>query len=141
MRLREYLLGICASSREVDVVVLCMEEAFSNAIRHSGSDEPVSVRLRLDDDLLQVTVKDRGTGFDVSRFHPDELPAVDAAGGRGLFLISRLMDQMELRVNHGLEVHAAVEVDIRGRAAASGMLTAVVDEAGVFEGAVLTLGQ
>lgn len=118
-----------------------MEEAFSNAIRHSGSDEPVSVRLRLDDDLLQVTVKDRGTGFDVSRFHPDELPAVDAAGGRGLFLISRLMDQMELRVNHGLEVHAAVEVDIRGRAAASGMLTAVVDEAGVFEGAVLTLGQ
>ena len=34
---------------------------------------------------------------------------------------------------------APLEVDIRGRAEVTGMLTAVVDDAGVFEGAVLTL--
>jgi ligand-binding sensor protein len=54
--------------------------------------------------VLEATVRDHGQGFDVSLFDPDELPDLMAEGGRGLFLMSRLMDVLDLELEEGLLV-------------------------------------
>jgi PAS domain S-box-containing protein len=103
-RVRDYLRALCADHDVVDDVVLCVEEACTNAIRHSGSDGPVDVSLAFGDDQLTVRVVDRGKGFDVAGFDPHVTPDLMADGGRGLFLMAALMDELELRVDGGVHL-------------------------------------
>ena len=106
-RVRDYLRTLCTDHDVVDDVVLCVEEACTNAIRHSGTDAPVDVSLAFSDGELTVQVVDRGKGFDVAAFDPRATPDLMADGGRGLFLIAALMDQLELHVDGGLRLHMA----------------------------------
>jgi anti-sigma regulatory factor (Ser/Thr protein kinase) len=89
---------------EINYVVLAVEEACTNAIRHSGSASDIEVELSLDQNDLQVVIKDQGQGFDLSLVRPDAIPDPMATGGRGLFLMSRLMDDFDVRVQGGVEV-------------------------------------
>ena len=103
-RVRDYLWLHCDDERVVDEVVLCVEEACTNAIRHSGAKEAMEVSLGFNGDDLLVIAKDSGQGFEVASFDRDALPDPLASGGRGLFLMARLMDELELRLDGGLEV-------------------------------------
>ena len=103
-RVRDYLTLRCGDQVLVDDVVLAVEEACTNAIRHSGSRRDIEIRLSFVGDDLLAAVKDHGRGFDVDAFDPRVSPDPVAASGRGLFLISRLCDGMELRRSGGLEV-------------------------------------
>ena len=103
-RVRDYLARHCSDQTTVDDVVLAVEEACTNAIRHSGSQEEIEIRLGFEGDRLLAAVRDRGHGFDIGGFDPDLLPDVSSDHGRGLFLIARLCDEMELRYIGGLEV-------------------------------------
>jgi PAS domain S-box-containing protein len=85
-------------------VVLAVEEACTNAIRHSGSSDDIEIRLALEGGDLTAAVKDKGRGFDVESFDPERTPDPLLDHGRGLFLISQLCDEMQLRRDHGLEV-------------------------------------
>ena len=104
-RIRDYLTLSCSDQNIIDDVVLAIEEACTNAIRHSGSPEEIEVSLRFQGNDLLAAVKDRGQGFDVDTFDPDVLPDVLRDHGRGLFLISQLTDHMELRRDGGIEVN------------------------------------
>ena len=103
-RIREYLTLHCADQDAVDDVVLAVEEACTNAIRHSGSSEAVSISLAFSGNDLRIAVKDRGQGFDVAAFDREAPPDPLLDHGRGLFLISQLTDEMELCALDGLEV-------------------------------------
>lgn len=103
-RVRDYLRQYCADSSLIDDVVLCIEEACTNVIRHSGSDEDIEMSLRFADADLIGVVRDHGQGFDTGAFDPAALPDVHAAGGRGLYLIAHLTDEMTLCSDGGLEV-------------------------------------
>ena len=103
-RLRDYLHLHCADAELVDDVVLCLEEACTNVIRHSGADEAMRVRLRFAGDQLICQVADRGKGFDIASFDPQAVPDPLASGGRGLHIIAQIMDEMSLRHDGGLEV-------------------------------------
>jgi PAS domain S-box-containing protein len=103
-RLRDYLTLHCSDQKTIDDVVLAIEEACTNAIRHSGSSWEIEIRLSFEGDDLHALVKDQGHGFDIAAFDPQKLPDVMATGGRGLFLIAHLMDEMELSRDGGLEV-------------------------------------
>ena len=103
-RVRDYLWLYCDNARLIADVVLCVEEAATNAIRHSRTRSDMEIELRFDDRLLVATVKDAGRGFDPAGFNPDALPDPTSVGGRGLYLIAHLMDKLELRVDGGLEV-------------------------------------
>jgi PAS domain S-box-containing protein len=94
----------CADQTIVNDIVLAIEEACTNAIRHSGSDADIEILLAFEDSHLRATVKDRGRGFDVDAFDPKALPDPLLDHGRGLFLISRLCDEMKLRRSGGIEV-------------------------------------
>ena len=103
-RIRDYLRQYCADGQIIEEVVVCVEEAATNAIRHSGADADIEISLRFADGNLAAEVKDQGRGFDVTAFDRAALPAPLSDHGRGLFLISRICDQVELRMDGGLEV-------------------------------------
>ncbi len=103
-RIRDYLRLYCTEHDLVDDVVLCVEEACTNAIRHSRSATAMEVSLGFEAGDLVAEVRDHGRGFDIDAFDREALPDLLSPGGRGLFLISRLMDHMDLRRDDGLEV-------------------------------------
>jgi len=74
-------------------------EAVNNAIVHgnkSDNKKYVSIELFLQDEMLQITVEDEGNGF-----KPGEIPDptkpenIESINGRGIFLMSRLADEIE----------------------------------------------
>jgi len=79
-------------------IKLALEEALINAIIHGNKrneDLPVSIGLSVKDGSIEITVEDTGCGFDYRKI-PN--PILDEnmmkMGGRGVFLIKRLMDKV-----------------------------------------------
>ncbi len=74
-------------------------EALANAVLYGNRHDPdktVRIEVAIDDHRVEVRVIDQGGGF-----NPDTVPDpttpenLEAPGGRGLFLIRHLMDEME----------------------------------------------
>jgi PAS domain S-box-containing protein len=103
-RIRDYLQQFCADQRAIDDVVLCCEEAATNAIRYSASNDPMEIDLSFDGSTLSATVRDHGQGFEISTFDPTHLPDPELDHGRGLFLIAQLTDELRLSCGEGLTV-------------------------------------
>ena len=121
-RIRDYLTEHVADAAAVDDVVLAIEEAMTNAVRHSGAAEDLDVTVSFHGDELVATVRDYGRGFDVDGFDMAALPDVEQPGGRGLYLISRLMDELHLHRDHGLELRAVKRTSLREDAHSAGRL-------------------
>jgi anti-sigma regulatory factor (Ser/Thr protein kinase) len=78
-------------------VLLALDEAVSNAIRHgSRGGEPVQVSVERDGDWVEMTVRDGGPTPRLPRL-PAEPPPVYQTGGRGLWLILQLVDEVRLQ--------------------------------------------
>jgi PAS domain S-box-containing protein len=103
-RIRDYLEQHCSERQVSDDLVMCIEEAATNVIRHSGSDEHFEISLKFAHGDLVAEVRDHGAGFEIARFDPEIVPDVSQDHGRGLFLVSRLCDEMVLRHDGGLVV-------------------------------------
>jgi PAS domain S-box-containing protein len=103
-RIRDYLQQYCSDQNVIDEVVLCVEEACTNVIRHSGSRKKMQISLRFDGDDLLAEVRDSGRAFDTDSFDAGIVPDVTRSGGRGLFLMAHLMDQLTLLRDRGLDV-------------------------------------
>ncbi len=89
--LREYLAARRVPGRAISDVVLCVQEAVTNALRfgHGGR---VEVAVWVEADEVCARVRDHGQGFSMhgSPCRPDAW----RTEGRGLFLICALMDQV-----------------------------------------------
>ncbi len=103
-RMRDYLQQYCSDQRAIDDVVLAVQEACTNAIRHSGSEEDIEVNLRLDGGDLLAEVRDKGRGFDAGDIDLDKPPPPLENCGRGLYLMAHLMDTLTLDNSGGLRV-------------------------------------
>ena len=82
-------------------VPVALTEAISNAILRGNGDDPakhVRVRAEVDSKRLVVDIGDEGTGFSLaaSEVDPTTPDNLDREDGRGLFLMRKLMDQVEL---------------------------------------------
>ncbi|HWH43265.1 MAG TPA: ATP-binding protein [Thermoleophilaceae bacterium] len=77
---------------------LVATEAVTNAIRHSGGDEEITVCCRRADGELLISVQDRGTfrSGPVATTLVIEDPGPEDLGGRGLFLIQELTRGFEI---------------------------------------------
>jgi anti-sigma regulatory factor (Ser/Thr protein kinase) len=81
----------------VDDVLLALDEAVSNAIRHgSRGGEQVLVTVESDDEWVEMTVRDGGPTPRLPHL-PAEPPPVLQMGGRGLWLILQLVDEVRLQ--------------------------------------------
>lgn len=74
-------------------------EALANAVLYGNRGDPrksVHVDVSLSPDRVVVCVADEGAGFDPEHVPDPTLPAnLESSGGRGIFLLRRLMDQVE----------------------------------------------
>ena len=64
-RLRDYLRLNCADEELVGDVVLCLEEACTNAIRHSGNDDEMQISCASRATSCAARSADHGKGFDI----------------------------------------------------------------------------
>lgn len=74
-------------------------EALANAVLYGNESDPektVRIEVALDHHRIEVRVTDEGEGFDPESVPDPTRPEnIEAAGGRGLFLIRHLMDFTE----------------------------------------------
>jgi serine/threonine-protein kinase RsbW len=75
-------------------VEIAVGEACSNAVRHAAPASHYELKLRLRDASCLVEVTDAGKGFDLR--HDPDMPGTRAVSGRGLPLIARVTDQLEV---------------------------------------------
>jgi serine/threonine-protein kinase RsbW len=100
---RAFIDAIC-QSRELDrctthAVTLAVGEAVSNIIRHAHHNRPdaqLQVECRLLSDGIEVCLLDEGDPFDINTV-PHLDPGELRVGGRGVFLMRALMDELSCR--------------------------------------------
>ena len=95
-------------------ILLALDEAVSNAIRHgSRGGEPVLVSVESDGQWVEMSVRDGGPTPRLPRL-PAEPPPVLQTGGRGLWLILQLVDEVRLqRIEDGTRLTMRRRVDSR----------------------------
>jgi serine/threonine-protein kinase RsbW len=83
-------------------VLLALDEAVSNAIRHgSRAGDPVEVSVDSDSEWVEMSVRDGGPTPRLPRLPAEPPPALET-GGRGLWLILQLVDEVRLqRIGEG----------------------------------------
>jgi serine/threonine-protein kinase RsbW len=99
----EKIMGVvremgCAAGKEFEIE-LALTEALANAVEHGCGGDPdkhVQVCVGCDPDRgLLIVIRDPGPGFDPSQVpSPVEGQQLFATGGRGIYLINRLMDDV-----------------------------------------------
>lgn len=86
----------------IDAVILALHEAVSNVIRHAHADRPdaaLQIRCFLSTDRIEIHLIDEGKPFDLDAV-PDLDPAELRVGGRGVYLMRTLMDELSCE-SHG----------------------------------------
>jgi serine/threonine-protein kinase RsbW len=97
---RAFMEGVCRAAgfdeRTTRAVVLATDEATNNAMRHAHQGQPeapIQIQCFIQPDSLEIHVHDVGAPFDleaVPRLDPAEL----RIGGRGVFLMRTIMDEL-----------------------------------------------
>jgi serine/threonine-protein kinase RsbW len=97
---RQFIEAICQvgnlDQHTTDAVVLALHEAVSNVIRHAHQNNPAAqmqICCHLCPGLLEIHVLDEGEPFDLASV-PDLDPSELRIGGRGVFLMRSLMDEL-----------------------------------------------
>ncbi|MBL0741771.1 ATP-binding protein [Chryseolinea lacunae] len=84
-------------------IMIAVTEAVNNAIKHGNSNDKsknVFLSLFLDDSMLKFIIKDEGTGFDFENLPDPTAPEnLEKLGGRGIFLMKHLSDEVNFREN------------------------------------------
>lgn len=84
-------------------IMIAVTEAVNNAIKHGNSgnsSKNVFLSLTLNENLLKFVVKDEGSGFDHNELPDPTAPEnLEKPGGRGIFLMKHLSDEVEFLEN------------------------------------------
>ena len=94
-----YLADVRAPVDMSSEILLAVGEAAGNACRHGqrqGGISEIRIRCTTDRHSVSITVADDGVGFDLREVNARKLPDRFASGGRGLFLMRELMDEIEI---------------------------------------------
>lgn len=84
-------------------IMIAVTEAVNNAIKHgnrSDSTKNVSLTLSFEEGLIKFKIEDEGTGFDHQNLPDPTSPEnLEKPGGRGIFLMKHLSDEVEFDDN------------------------------------------
>jgi serine/threonine-protein kinase RsbW len=80
-------------------IMISVTECISNAIIHgneSNKNKLVHLELLIEDELLKFIIEDEGQGFDFNEQQDPTSPEnIEKPGGRGIFLIKHLTDDVK----------------------------------------------
>ena len=101
----------------VHEVLLALDEAVANAIRYgSAAGQPIEVALSVRGDWIDLSVRDRGPTAWLPTL-PSQPPPPLATGGRGLWLILQLADEVLIeRAGAGTRLAVRRRAEARARA-------------------------
>ncbi|GAB1444995.1 MAG: ATP-binding protein [Cyclobacteriaceae bacterium] len=84
-------------------IMIAVTEAVNNAIKHGNkgdSTRNVDLTLSLEDGLIKFRIEDEGRGFDYQNLPDPTAPEnVEKPGGRGIFLMKHLSDEVNFLEN------------------------------------------
>jgi serine/threonine-protein kinase RsbW len=84
-------------------IMIAVTEAVNNAIKHGNKDNSaknVLISLSLEDGLIKFKIQDEGSGFDYHHLPDPTAPEnIAKPGGRGIFLMKNLSDEVDFRDN------------------------------------------
>lgn len=82
-------------------IMIAVTEAVNNAIRHGNKNDStknVSLALTLEENLIKFKIEDEGKGFDYNSLPDPTAPEnIEKPGGRGIFLMKHLSDEVEFK--------------------------------------------
>jgi len=82
-------------------IMIAVTESVNNAIRHGNAlqnNKNVFISLNLEQDIITFTVQDQGPGFDFENLPDPTAPEnLDKPGGRGIFLMKHLADEVKFK--------------------------------------------
>ena len=82
-------------------IMIAVTESVNNAIRHGNalqSSKNVTIFLNLEQDIITFTIQDQGAGFDYQNLPDPTSPEnLDKPGGRGIFLMRHLADEVKFK--------------------------------------------
>jgi serine/threonine-protein kinase RsbW len=85
-------------------IMISVTECVSNAIIHGNLQDlkkQVDLELKFEEEKLKFIVSDQGEGFDIHSLPDPTSPEnIEKPGGRGIFLIKNLADEVEF-INEG----------------------------------------
>jgi serine/threonine-protein kinase RsbW len=104
---RSFIEAVCLARRLdrtlTHALVLVTGEAFTNIVRHAHRDVPhaqMEIRLQIFPDVISLTFQDQGAPFDLAAV-PDLAPGELRIGGRGIYLMRTLMDELSCQPRPG----------------------------------------
>lgn len=84
-------------------ILVALSEAVTNAMEHGNKladDKMVEVNIETRGSSLCFTIKDEGNGFDPTTLpDPTDPSRLEIPGGRGVFIMQKLADKMEVLDN------------------------------------------
>jgi serine/threonine-protein kinase RsbW len=94
-------------------IELAITEACANVLNHSAADHEYKVDVQIDDTHCRIRVTDSGRGFDYSSLEPGHGLDLTAESGRGISLITSLVDtaHFESREEEGTIVSLEKKLD------------------------------
>lgn len=88
-------------------IMIAVTESVNNAIIHgnkSNKDKNVFLTLNMEDNTIVFNISDEGNGFDYNSLPDPTAPGnIDKPGGRGIFLMKALSDELSFE-NDGKKV-------------------------------------
>ena len=82
-------------------IMIAVTESVNNAIRHGNalqSSKNVTIFLNLEQDIITFSIQDQGAGFDFQNLPDPTSPEnLDKPGGRGIFLMKHLADEVKFK--------------------------------------------
>ncbi len=111
---REFAEKVLANYEISDVdknlIVVALDEVCANIIIHShqcDEKDHITVQIREEENILEFSIIDQGETFNISEY---TVPSLDAlikdkkAGGIGLILVKKIMDQIKIEKQDGFNV-------------------------------------
>ncbi len=118
--MRAYLREYGFEETRIHEIVLAVDEACANVVRHAHRNKPetlATVLLRRTDALLEIIVIDQGPPMPPDALRPFAAPALDVAtvrpGGLGLKLMNAIFDEVRITAGKrgGNRVHMRLHLE------------------------------
>lgn len=84
-------------------IMISVTESVNNAIKHGNKLDPkknVILSCEFDENKVMFSIEDSGDGFDISQLpDPTSPEKIEEIGGRGIFLMKHLADEVTFKEN------------------------------------------